>query len=69
MARTYYVIKTPAGPVYKFSAQYQCVQVTNQPDWVHKFVSYESAQKFIDTYADCGYGLTRATAVILPYTK
>lgn len=69
MARTYFVIKTPAGPVHGFSRKYQCVQVTPISTWVRKFVSYASAQKFIDTYADCGYGLETSTAVILPYSK
>jgi hypothetical protein len=51
--------------VFGFSAQRQCVQITATRSAAKVFASVAAAQRFIDTYADAGYGLMRTTTEIL----
>lgn len=61
-----FVIETPAGLVAGFLRDLDMVQVAD-PGSGHerKFATRAAAQRFIDNYADLGYGLVTATAQIV----
>lgn len=67
--RNYFVIKTPSGIVAGVSKARGVVKTTKRTQFVKSFATFQSAQKFIDTYADIGFGLKSRTAVILPFSK
>lgn len=69
MARQYFVIKTPRGIVAGVSKARGVVKTTSRPKFVKSFSTFGSAQKFIDTFADIGFGMTRSKSIILPYIK
>jgi hypothetical protein len=69
MARQYFVIKTPKGLVAGVSKVRKSVKTTKRTKFVKSFATYGSAQKFIDTFGDIGFGMTRSKSVILPFSK
>lgn len=70
-----YAIKTPAGYVAGYSSRNLCVQVTNEfkdglfipvfNDFTKTFKTMAAAQKFIDKYADAGFGLNSKSVEII----
>ena len=69
MARTYFVIKTPTGLVAGVSKVRKVVKTTKRTRFVKSFATFDSAQKFVDTFSDNGFGMTRSTVAIFPYSK
>lgn len=67
--RNYFVIKTPSGIVAGVSKVRKVVKTTKRARFIKAFATFDSAQKFIDTYSDIGFGLKSKSAVILPYSK
>ena len=52
-------IKTSAGRVIAgFSKEHQIVQIAGSVNYEKQFKTRAAAQRFINTYADKGYGLT-----------
>lgn len=61
-----FVITTPAGVVAGFTRSHGgMVQVTNDKAYMKVFKTREAANKFIEKYADAGYGLGSKTAFIV----
>jgi hypothetical protein len=67
-----FVIETPIGYVFKFSAGHQMIQMTGTMDNAKTFRSEKLAQGFIDKYSDAGYGMTKkgpSAARIIPFDE
>lgn len=60
-----YIIKTSSGIVFEFDDEKQIVQTTNDRKQYKIFRSKQDARKFIEEYADAGYGLLSKDCKIL----
>ena len=52
-----YVIETPIGFVFGFNKTHQCVQVCGDVSQAKQWKREGNAYRFLEKYADCGYGL------------
>ncbi len=52
-----------------FSEEHQLVQYAGTPSYVKVFHDEASAQRFIDKYADAGYGLAAVDARVMTYPQ
>ena len=65
-----YIIRLDNGyTVAGFSRRHQIVQLGLNTQMAKHFNTMTSAQKFVDTYSDAGYGLTYAGTEIVEIAK